>query len=133
MNIALEELATPTRQAERATVLSVEVPPFRIAGEGESHWEVNRERNRIVESQRRFRQEQKVCDKRFALLQLAALIDKFKSSVEGQHEAIIKYAKDNDLEEMLDFCVWDTYSIDPVLESNPVEAALKWMHSDHSC
>lgn len=61
------------------------------------------------------------------------MIATFKAYVEGQHEAIIKYAKDNDLDGMLDFCVWDTYSIDPVLESNPVEAALKWMHSDHSC
>lgn len=37
------------------------------------------------------------------------------------------------IEQMLDFCPWDTYSIDPILESDPLNAAIKWMHSDHSC
>ena len=129
----LEELATPTRQAERATVLNVEPPAFRVAGEGESHWEVNRERSRIIDSQSRFRQEQKVCDKRFALGTLAEMIKTFKESVDGQADAIRQYAKDHDLDEMLDFCPWETYSIDPILESDPIGAAVKWMHSNHSC
>lgn len=133
MHSGLEELATPTRQSERETALSIPVPAWRNPTEEESGWVVNRERSKIINSQMLFRQEQKVCDKRFALATLAEMIKEFKSSVQGQHEAIIKYAKDNDLDDMLDFCVYDTYSVDPVLESDPIGSALKWMHSDHSC
>lgn len=129
----LEELATPTRQVERQTILAIEVPPYRIAGEGESHWTVNRDRSLIMDKKRMVEQEQKVCDKRFALGTLAEMIKTFKDSIDGQADAIRQYAKDHDLDEMIDFCPWETYSVDPILESDPISAAVKWMHSDHSC
>lgn len=129
----LEELATPTRQVERKTILAMDVPKYKAAEAGESHWTVNRERNLILDKKRIAQQEQKVCDKRFALGVLAAMIKTLKDSVEGQAEAIRQYAKDHDLDDMLDFCPWETYSVDPILESDPISAAVQWMHSDHSC
>lgn len=129
----LEELATPTRQVERQTILTMEVPAYRKAEDGESGWTLNRERSLIMDKKRIIGQEQKVCDKRFALGTLAEMIKSFKDTVDGQAEAIRQYAKDHDLDEMLDFCPWETYSVDPILESDPISSAVKWMNSDHSC
>lgn len=121
----LEELATPTRQRERETILSMEVPPYRQS--------YNRERHLIMDKKRIAAQEQLVCDKRFALGTLAEMIKTFKESVDSQADAIRQYAKDHNLDELLDFCIWEIYSIDPILESDPIGSAVKWMHSDHSC
>lgn len=133
MNKIDELLSSPTKQAERRTILNMEVPEFKKPVDGESYGKVNSERNKIVHKQAGARQEQKVYDKRHALGVLADMIKQFKKSTEEQAGTIRKYAIDNDLDDMLDFCPWEDYSIDPILESDPIEAALKWMSSDHSC
>lgn len=86
--INLEELATPTRQVERQTILTKELPVWIKPEIGVNSWSVNRVREGIQNEQNIARQEQKVCDKRFALGALAEMIKNFKESVEGQAEAI---------------------------------------------
>ncbi|WCO82027.1 hypothetical protein vBPpSSYP_45 [Pseudomonas phage vB_PpS_SYP] len=124
----IEQYNTPTRNAERATILAKELPEWK-----QEPWPANRERSEIRQEQDFARQEQKVIDKRFHLEMLAGKIAAYKQGVEAGADEIREFAKTHDLGDMLDFEPWDIWSIDPILESDPIGSALKWMHSDHSC
>jgi hypothetical protein len=124
----IEVYNTPTQNSERATILAKVAPPWK-----QEPWPANRERYNIIHEQSFARQEQKVIDKRFYLQELSDKIKAYKEYVEKGADEIREYAKTHDLDNMLDFEPWDTWSIDPILESDPIGAALKWMHSDHSC
>lgn len=128
MDNRFDQLTCSTRVAERNTILAKEVPEWKEGG-----WSANRERSDIMREQDVMRQEQEVVDKRFHLEALANMLKEFKEDVEGKAEAIRAYAQEHDLDSMIDFCPWDSDSVDRMLESDPVSAAFKWMHSDHSC
>lgn len=128
-NEVLDNLDLPVNRAERQTIIDTPLPE-RVKDGG---WEENRPREQLAGCQRQAEQINQVLSKREALGNIAEMIASFKDTVEKGAEEIREFAKNNDIDCMLDFEPWDTYSIDPILESDPLNAAIKWMHSDHSC
>jgi hypothetical protein len=128
-NETLDNLDLPVNRAERQTILDTPMKPW-VPG---SSWEENRPREQLAGLKRQAKQINDVLSKREALGKIAEMIAAFKNHVEKGAEEIREFAKNNDIDCMLDFEPWDTYCIDPILESDPLNAAIKWMHSDHSC
>lgn len=128
-NEVLDNLDLPVNHTERQTILDTPLPEWVKDG----GWDRNREREQLTGLQRQAKQINDVLSKREALGKIAEMIAAFKDHVEKGAEEIREFAKNNDIDCMLDFEPWDTYSIDPILESDPLNAAIKWMHSDHSC
>lgn len=125
----IEAYNMPTKNSERATILAMEVPEWKPS----QSFEQRMERSDIIRNQAFARQEQQVIDKRFHLEMLAGKITAYKKGVEDGALEIRQFAKTHGLDEMLDFRPWDEHDIHSVINSDPIGAALKWMHSDHSC
>lgn len=130
MDKRFEELLTPTRVAERATILAMEKPEWVQGGD----WSANRTYRRIQDQQRFTQQEQSVLDKREALSQLAVMLEELKDAIGDKAQKIQQFVVDNDLESIIDYSNWDdSVDIPKMLDSDPVGSALSWAASDHSC
>jgi hypothetical protein len=130
VNEILDNLDLPVNRVARQTILDTPSQPW-VPG---STWEENRPRELLAAQKREAKQVNEVLSKREALGKLAEMIEAFKERVSIDADSIREFAKNNDIDNMLDWCPWDTWSVDPILEStDPLESAVKWMHSDHSC
>ena len=130
VNEILDNHALPVNQMLRKTILDEPLPKW-VPG---STWAENRPREVLASKQREAKQIEEVLSKREVLGKLAEMIEAFKERVNTDAEVIREFAKNNDIDNMLDWCPWDTWSVDPIMDANnPLESAIKWMHSDHSC
>lgn len=80
------------------------------------------------------RQALEVYGAREKLAQLAVMIESLKG-LAGKIEEVQDFAKENGLEHMVNFCSWsDPFStLDSIIQCDPEDDAMQWMHSDHSC
>lgn len=129
MDPRLEELCTPTKMAERATILASTVPPY-VHGAG---WDVNSKHYSARRNKDVAEQEQNVVDKRDLLNQLSNMLREFKADVEPKVEAINTFIQDNDLEDFVNFESYGYIDITAMTECDPIDVALNWAASDHSC
>lgn len=128
----LNEFFTPTKLVELETDLKVEFVPY-VQGAG---WEVNRLHYQSREKPTFARQALEVYSKREALAKLALMIEELKAiGIQEKLEEIRKFARDNGVDSMVDFCAWgnDFDDFDAILESNPFDSAISWMASTQDC
>lgn len=128
-NEILDNYALPVNQVARQTLIDEPLPQWIKEGA----WDRNWERTTLQAKQRQAEQINEVLDKREALGKLADMIAVFKQRTETDAESIREFAKINDLDQMVDFCPWSEWEVQGILDSEPLDAAVKWMHSDHSC
>lgn len=126
----IDEYFTPTKLAELKTTVQLEIPPF-VQGGG---WEANRPREHAAFAVSQAKQELEVYDSREKLAQLATMIEDLKG-IAGKIEEVQEFAKANGLDSMVSFCAWsDPFcTLDSIINCEPEEDAIQWMHSDHSC
>ena len=129
MDLRLQELCTPTRQAERDTIIAAEQPPY-VQG---ADWSVNREFYSVRHAKDLAYQEQRVVNKREAIQTLANMLKELKQEVEPRVQAVLDYINEHDLDSFIDFERFGYVDITEMLECDPVGVAVKWMASDHSC
>lgn len=130
INQELDQYTLPVNVEFRKTIMNTPLPQW-VPG---TSWEENRPREILARQQREAQQIEEVLSKRKVLGKLAEMIAEFRERVNTDAESIREFAKNNDLDSMLDWCPWDTYSVDPIMDAgDPLESAIKWMHSDHSC
>ena len=129
----LEELASPTNIAYIDTILAKPLPEWKDPRKEDGTYDglTNRVRNKIQREQKRVRQIKEVIDKREQISKLAQMIADMKSKVTEASDEICEYMEQHDLYGMVSF---DPDSVGYMLDgSDPVEDAMRWMSSNHSC
>jgi hypothetical protein len=128
----LTEYFTPVKLVELNTDLSIKFVPY----DRDKGWEHNRLHYESRERPAFARQALEVYSKREALAKIALMIEELKAiGIQEKLEEIRKFARDNGVDSMVDFCAWGNEfdDFDSILESNPVDSAFRWMASTQDC
>ncbi|MNH28353.1 hypothetical protein D3C79_885150 [compost metagenome] len=112
-------------------MLNVEVPVY----DHTKGWQHNRQHHNLRAAKIGANQEKFVLSKREALCELSNMIAEFKAAVGDKAVAIQQFAKDNDIEHLIDFEVWDydVPDLTAIANSDPIQSALSWMASTQDC
>lgn len=129
----LEALNTPENFEYIEGVLSEKLPEWKNPQreDGTRDWDANRERSRIQQKQKLASQIKEVIDKRESISKLAEMIKALESKMTTDLGSIREYIEEHDLYGIVNF--------DPEVlmygfaNNDPIEDALNWMNSDHSC
>ena len=128
MDTRFEQLDSPVTNAQREEILALDNPrpdPIWPGADGTpEQWAARHKFDRISRLQIQARQEQEVVSKRAAIEEFAQMLKDYKRF----GDEIELFAQNNDIP---GFCGWD--GIENWTHRDPVDVALSWAASDHSC
>jgi hypothetical protein len=128
----LNEYFTPVKLAELKTNLNIPFVPY----DRDKGWEHNKLHYESRDKPVFARQALEVYSKREALAKITLMIEELKAmGIQEKLEEIRKFARDNDIDSMIDFCAWGNEFDDMhmIIESDPATSAMNWMASTQDC